>query len=426
MCASIPRTDRYDDALDHTGATSLVYGTVEEFGMGMRPLDAPLPECADAQNYTARLICGANRLLRDRFPRAILHDAAREGRTFTAAWTSYIVDPADAQYKTFLLENTIRVRDELGGNGSARGVGGVCLDRGDYIRLVNRAADDGVSATADGRPARALVNSWRQVVPQIGALLHSAAHKALALYVNPDSGHRVDMYEGVDGIFDEMGDASPGAARTASGWLVAGGKPGIIWCHDPAAGSGMNATQCGALMTNGSDAVRHRFLQSHLLYGLFPSVPVADNDHQIQPAPRADALYERYGPLWLELRAKRWLTTAHAVEVLDPLPSAKAARAAPVLMANAFERQPYGSGQYAVSLAFGVRGNATVRLALLPQHATPQMAVSASAMLLDGVRVACTCVVRPQSGLVDVTVSLGDEGCAVVTVTVHGPRHEIE
>ena len=54
--------------------------------MGMREVDAPLPECDHAStNYTARLICGANRLLRDRFPHAILRDAQRGSRMVTAA-----------------------------------------------------------------------------------------------------------------------------------------------------------------------------------------------------------------------------------------------------------------------------------------------------------------------------------------------------
>lgn len=128
-----------------------------------------------------------------------------------------------------------------------------------------------------------------------------------------------------------------------------------MWCHDPASGYG-NATECGRLMTNGSDAERHHFLQSHLLLGLFPSVPVTDNDHQIQPAPRADAFYARYGPLWAALRAKRWLTTPHAVEIVDaPLQRGAAAKVhsahsiamASLVRANAFERQPYGSGRYA-------------------------------------------------------------------------------
>lgn len=80
-----------------TGANTLVYGTVNEFGIGMREPSEPLPECNDdaavSHNYTAKLVCGANRLLRDRFPDAILRDASSGGKTVVGAWTSFIVDP---------------------------------------------------------------------------------------------------------------------------------------------------------------------------------------------------------------------------------------------------------------------------------------------------------------------------------------------
>jgi hypothetical protein len=414
--------DWYRDAAVRTGASTLIYGTIEEYGMGLREVDAPLPECepaVSAANYSARLVCGANRLLRDRFPDAILRDASRGGRVQTAAWTSLIVDPATPAYEAFLLENARRVAREFSGeNANRTSVSGVCLDRGDWSYLVNLAADDGVSATADGHTVRPLLRSWRQVVPKLAEVLHAADQRPLALFVNPDRGHRIDMYQGADGIFDEMGDPSPGGARTASGWLTVGGKVGAIWCHDPNAGYG-NATKCAAVMTNGTDSVRHRFLQSHLLFGLFPSVPVVDNDHQIQPAARADAFYARYGPLWTQLRAKRWLLTAHAVAVVSA-----PARGSAILMANAFERRPYGSGRYAIALAFGSQGNATVRLALpelaqvaLDAHLlAAQPRLSATATLLDGEVVSCACSLGV--GGVDITVPLREEGCGVVHVSV--------
>ena len=95
-------------------------------------------------------------------------------------------------------------------------------------------------------------------------------------------------------------------------------------------------------------------------------------------------------------------------------------------MANAFERRPFGSGRYAVALAFGRQGNATVRLALpeLARAGQEPLAVpprlSATATLLDGEVVPCVCSVlgigRPHT--VDVTVPLKEEGCAVVHMKV--------
>ena len=112
--------------------------------------------------------------------------------------------------------------------------------------------------------------------------------------MNPDMGHRVDMYRGVDGFFDEMADPMPGGFRTASGWLSSGGKVGIVWCHDPNAGYG-NATQCGKIKTNGTDAVRHHFMQSHSPW----VCTVCANQGQRPPDPACDRadLCKRYGPL---------------------------------------------------------------------------------------------------------------------------------
>lgn len=88
----------------------------------------------------------------------------------------------------------------------------MCLDRGDWIPLLNGAADDGVTFTDEGRAARALLTSWKVAVRTVAETLHagSASSSPLALFVNPDMGHRVDMYRHVDGIFDEMGDPLPG------------------------------------------------------------------------------------------------------------------------------------------------------------------------------------------------------------------------
>ena len=143
-------------------------------------------------------------------------------------------------------------------------------------------------------------------------------------------------------------------------------------------------------MTNGTDAVRHHFMQSHLLLGLYPSVPIKDNDHQIQPATRADLFYKRYGPLWSALSGKRWLTTAHAVSVVLPKDGVRA---------NAFERRPFGSGQYAVAVAFAAgakrkrddsrRAARDATRRCLSRHTYASIAIRAVATLIDGVQVLC-------------------------------------
>ena len=55
------------------------------------------------------------------------------------------------------------------------------------------------------------------MVPRLADALHASR---LALFYNPDMAHRVDMLRGVDGIFDEMGDAAPGVSF--DGWVRGG------------------------------------------------------------------------------------------------------------------------------------------------------------------------------------------------------------
>ena len=118
--------------------------------------------------------------------------------------------------------------------------------------------------------------------------------------------------------------------------------------------------------------------------------------------------------MWGEMQAKRWLTTAHAVQVVGEGGGGR-------LMANAFERQPYGQGAYAVALSFGEAGNATVRLALPEllgvEGGSRGVAVSAVATLLDGVRFECVCEMSG-AGTVEIVVPIAAEGCAVVAVRV--------
>ena len=334
------------------GVSTLVYGTLEEFGMGLhypvpRKGQDP-PECQHAAvNYSAALVCGANRLLQDQFPDAPLIDASTKN-PFAAAWGSLVVDFAHPDYMALLLANTERVIATLP---SAQGV---CLDRGDYIGLLNIASDDGSytlpmlnSGNRGGVTARALVNSWKAVVPSIAELLHNASK---ALYMNPDMGHRVDMCLGVDGFYSELGDTPPGNWRTSTAWLASGGKHAAIWCHDDS--SILGGSPCARWMEK-NGTVRHNFLQSHLMLGVFPSIPFPDNDHELQPNKRADAIYQEYGALFRAIHGKRWFAGAHAVHSVTAGASA-----------NVFEMAPFGSGRFTVPLVWAEAGAKTVSLRL--------------------------------------------------------------
>ena len=175
----------YDTLLLNLNVSTLIYGTLEEYGIGIKintmnnnSKNPNSESCSSSANYTDQLICGANRLFQDSFPTAYLIDP-RTLNPIKAAWDSVIVDFADSSYTEFLLNNTKHVVKSFGtGNAS---VAGVCLDRGDYIGLINVKAgvDDGVTTTPTNQPGRALVNSWKITTSKIAALLHDAK---MALY----------------------------------------------------------------------------------------------------------------------------------------------------------------------------------------------------------------------------------------------------
>ena len=259
----------YQHLQDRFNVSTLMYGTVVEYGMGINvqhnatTAETEAIVCSTTQNYTQQLVCGANRLFQDHFSTAPLIDP-RTNSTVQAAWNSVIVDFFDGDmhtsYSAFLYNNTQRLIQYFNTT-----IAGLCLDRGDYIGLMNVNGDDQITTTPTGRLGRALVVSWKLLMAEIHDVLHA---NGKALYVNPDMGHRVDMYRYVDGFYSELGDTAPGKWRTGTAWLASGGKHAAIWCH----GQGDPETNCAALMTNGTDAARDHFLQSHLLLGVYPTV----------------------------------------------------------------------------------------------------------------------------------------------------------
>ena len=319
---------------------TLMYGTLEEFGIGINTSyvkNQDISECDSQNNYTKQLICGANRLFLDHFSTSPLINP-RKNTTVQAAWESIIVDFWHGEmqngYSQFLLNNTKRLIKYFNAT-----IAGICFDRGDYIGLLNVNGDDGVSTTPNGRISRALVFSWKLLLSSIHQILHQ---NNKLIYVNPDMGHRVDMYSFVDGFYSELGDTPPGKWRTGTAWLASGGKHAAIWCH----AHGDPETNCASLMTNGTNAQRDRFLQSHLLLGLYPTVTFPDNDHEILPHIRADQIYQEYGPLFTLMHGKRWYTGAHPVRIESNNNSAFHGSV------NIFEMKPFNSGCYVIPVVW--------------------------------------------------------------------------
>ena len=156
-------------------------------------------------------------------------------------------------------------------------------------------------------------------------------------------GHRIDMYQHIDGFYSELGDTEPGKWRTGTAWLASGGKHGAIWCH----AEGDPETNCATIMTNGTSTERSYFLQSHLLLGVYPTIPFPDNDHEILPHPRADEIYQEYGPLFHAMHGKRWSTIPHAVTIVSSNTAVSS-----TAVVNIFEMKPFGNECYGIAIVW--------------------------------------------------------------------------
>jgi len=150
----------------------------------------------------------------------------------------------------------------------------------DWLMRFNYRADDGVTwiyigiGRSQGRPARSLINSWKETLSKIGPIMHNSGK---AIYGNPHF-KRLDVMREVDGIFDEFGYY--GFNLNQSSFLGVR-KPVIAWTAD-------------------SSQLRpdpDEYFQRHLFMGAFPMVPYPENHHSILPDEWSERFYMDYGPL---------------------------------------------------------------------------------------------------------------------------------
>ena len=241
------------------------------------------------------------------------------------SWVGCVaMDPGEPVYQEFLLEQARRHVEKLPESD------GICIDRMDWLRLVNRRRDDGLS-WVDGKPVRSLAVSWQQVSERLGRIMHDAGK---VIYVNPLHAH-LGWLRHVDGIYDEFGDYP--ACLNRSG-LLGLRKPVMAWTRDAA-----------AVMAD-PDA----YFQRHLHLGSYLTAPVPGNDHTILPREDVDRCYLDYGPLLDALRGKRWVLLPHVLDVVED--KAKA---------NLFEVP----GGYVIPVTFGQGERVTVVLRGLPRLA---------------------------------------------------------
>ena len=230
--------------------------------------------------------------------------AVNEGLIFS--WqNSIVVDPGDASYHDFLIEQLVR-HIEL-----EDAFAGIVIDRSDWMDHYNLLADDGVTFVPEtvkpdgsGGIVASLKVSYASIIADLrGAMTAALATKTTSttttttplgqgiMLMNCVGNARIDMLRHYDGGFSE------GYAINAAG-LLGLRMPSILWTK--------NANECCSTADKTAS-----FMQHHLYMGVAPMAPFPGNDHAITWDPLVAGLYARYGPLFGALRARTWALFPH-------------------------------------------------------------------------------------------------------------------
>ncbi len=308
---SIARMRGYAQEMRRMGFYVLSYFNVTECGAHYRYPPPPRRAASDADLWK-----NANDFLFYQVGDAILRGG--DGKPI-GSWEGCVaMDPGEPVYQKFLLDQARRHIEKL------PETSGICIDRLDWLRYYNRQRDDHVT-WFQGKPARSLSVSWRDIMSKLGPLMHDAGK---VIYVNPMYGH-LGLMRHVDGMYDEHGQ-----------WPASLNRCALLGLHKPLMAWTWNVEE----LRSDPDA----YFQRHLHMGAYLTAPVPGNDHTILPAAGFDQYYLDYGPLLEAMRGKRWVLLPHVIEVLG-----NAAKA------NLFQV----SGGYAIPVTFAGKA-ATVGLAL--------------------------------------------------------------
>ncbi|MCL2659144.1 MAG: discoidin domain-containing protein [Acidobacteriaceae bacterium] len=282
---------------DDAGLSNLAYFIVSEFG---RDIQSPAPprqySCDDPERWR-----NANDYLYCDFSGAILRGT--DGEPVFSYANDVIMDPGDAAYDQHLVDQAQALLSRL------PSYAGIAIDRFDEFRFMNTRADDGVT-WYDGRPARSLINSWKQLAPGLEATVHGLGKQ---VWGNSTFNSRVDLYKGLDGVFTENDAASTALNLDAFLGLQ---RPVIEWVYSPAPGTDPRAYE----------AELEAVLQRCLYMGVFAMAdsPVNGNKNGSGTSPAIVQLYSAYGPMFRALIGKRWVYAAHAVEITSSTGTAAA------------------------------------------------------------------------------------------------------
>ena len=196
-----------------------------------------------------------------------------------------IVDPGDPAYQRHLLEQARRHIENLPDSS------GIGIDRNDWLASYNPNADDGIS-WVDGRPARSLFVSWKDLMSKLGPLMHKAGK---VIFVN-NCTVRLETLRHADGIYAEWAsDHWKMQYYINYSALLGLRKPVMFW-------------------TVSDSELTDAYFQRCLYLGVFPTAPFPNNNHCLRPSALADTMFLDYGPLMDAMRGKKWVLTPHCVE----------------------------------------------------------------------------------------------------------------
>ncbi len=291
---SIDRMAKYSKDMRELNFHVLSYFNVFEFGA-----DVQWPQPLRKTNNDSDLWQNGNDFLYEKLKKAIVLVPKNEkpldsklysnhvGEPYVSWRGCILLDPADPDYRDFLLAQTRRHIEKLPASS------GICVDRLDWIRFFNHAADDH-SSWLYGKPARSLLLSWKEIADSLCHMMHRANK---VVFVNNHS-KRIDMLRNVDGIFDEFTYHGCPLNLTA---LLSLERPALGWTYSK------------ENLLPDPDF----FFQKYLYMGVFPMAPFPGNDHSLRPDEFVDKYYLDYGPMLKAMAGRRWVLQPHIVKAPD-------------------------------------------------------------------------------------------------------------
>ncbi|MEO6288686.1 MAG: hypothetical protein ABIO76_02125 [Ginsengibacter sp.] len=284
---SVKAMNDYAGDMKQKGFHVLNYFNVTEFGSRMQDNYVPQKPTTDPDiwkdpnDYLFYNLSSA--VIRDRTG---YYPSAKTAAPFYTWGNALVMDCADSVYQEFLLTQAKTHIDQIPNSF------GICIDRLDWLYIFNPNADDSIT-WFDGRPARSIITSYKELMKRLGPLMHDAGKYILVNSI----GRRLDFFEQVDGIFDEFTYA--GTPLNTSAFICIN-KPALGWTDK-------NVT----VLKEGGD----NFFQKYLYMGVFPMCPFPGNDHSVHPDEAVDKFYLDYGPLMQLMQERKWVLSPHVVGV---------------------------------------------------------------------------------------------------------------